>query len=119
MNETIPILPNPVTLPSTREAVLRVLARVASPEQYPHSHKKIAEWCDRFWCSYLDVDAPDDIDPLLPILTSVETQWDLYLANTYSISELRSHSFDLAPFSRWTLRDKPCRAGQLYVMHSL
>ncbi|GHU14950.1 hypothetical protein AGMMS50225_27800 [Betaproteobacteria bacterium] len=31
---------------------------------------------------------------MLPILTDVETQWDLYLANTYQIEELRSRSFE-------------------------
>jgi hypothetical protein len=31
---------------------------------------------------------------LLPVLTDVEAQWDLYLANTYPIDELRSRSFD-------------------------
>lgn len=94
MNGTVPILPNPVTLPFTREAVLRVLAWAANPEQSPHSHKQIAEWCYRFWSSYLDVDPPEDIEPLLPILMSVDTQWDLYLVNTYSLTELRSRSFE-------------------------
>lgn len=60
----------------------------------PYSHKQIAEWCDQFWCLYLDEDAPPDIEPLLPILTSVETQWDLYLANTYSLDELRARTFE-------------------------
>jgi hypothetical protein len=42
----------------------------------------------------LDVDAEPPIEKLLPVLTDVETQWDLYLANTYSIEELRTRSFD-------------------------
>lgn len=66
----------------------------ATPESSPYSHKAIAEWCDRFWCQYLDVDAEPEIESILPILTDVETQWDLYLANTYSIEELRSRDLE-------------------------
>ena len=85
---------SPVTLPFTPEAVIQVLEWGAHPERSPHSHKQIAEWCDRFWCQYIDVDAPPEIERLLPVLTDVETQWDLYLANTYQIEELRSRSFE-------------------------
>ncbi|MBK7052358.1 MAG: hypothetical protein IPH54_17635 [Rhodoferax sp.] len=66
----------------------------ANPETSPYSHKQIAEWCDRFWCQYLDVDAGTEIETLLPVLTDVETQWDLYLANTYSIEELRNSDLE-------------------------
>lgn len=83
-----------VDLPYTREAFLQVLRWGALGEASPHSHKQIAQWCDRFWCQYLDDDAPADIEPLLPIMTNVETQWDLYLANTYSIEELCARSFE-------------------------
>jgi hypothetical protein len=89
-----PVKPEPVTLPFTHEAAIRVLEWGANPDQSPYSHKQIAEWCDRFWCAFLDVDAPTEIEKLLPVLTDVETQWDLYLANTYSIDELRTRSFD-------------------------
>lgn len=41
----------------------------------------------------MDVDAPADIEPLLPVLTDVETQWDLYLSNTYSLKELQTQTF--------------------------
>ena len=85
---------NPVTLPFTPESVLQVLDWGAHPGSSPHSHKQIALWCDRFWCQYLDVDAPPQIEKLLPILTDVETQWDLYLANTYSLEELRTNAFE-------------------------
>lgn len=87
-------LSNPIALPYTRESVILVLTFGAHPEARPYSHKQIAEWCDRFWCQYLDVDAEPAIDKLLPVLTDVETQWDLYLANTYSLEELPSRSFD-------------------------
>jgi len=86
--------PQPVTLPFTPEAVLQVLEWGARPETSPYSHKQIALWCDRFWCQYLDVDAPPAIERLLPILTDVETQWDLYLANTNSLQELQTSSFE-------------------------
>lgn len=60
----------------------------------PYSHKQIAEWCDRFWCTHLEDDAPAGVAPLLPVLADIECQWDLYLANNYSIEELRSQSFE-------------------------
>lgn len=60
----------------------------------PYSHKQIAEWCDKFWCQYLDIDAPVEVEAILPFLTDVETQWDLYLANTFAIDQLRSNSFE-------------------------
>jgi hypothetical protein len=84
----------PIELPFTRDSVIRVLTCGANPEASPYSHKQIAEWCDRFWRQYLDIDAEPAIEELLPVLTDVETQWDLYLATTYSIEELRSKSFD-------------------------
>ena len=83
-----------IPLPFTFDSVTQVLAWGASPDGSHYSHKKIAEWCDAFWCEYLEVDAPAEIERLLPILTDVETQWDLYLANSYSLEELRVLSFE-------------------------
>ena len=84
----------PVTLPFTPEAVLQVLTWGANPGSSPHSHKQIAIWCDSFWCRYLDADAAPEIERLLPILTDVETQWDLHLANNYSLEELQRNTFE-------------------------
>ena len=81
-------------MPFTRDAAIQMLKWGADPDESPYSHKQIAEWCDRFWCQYLDTDAPPDIEPLLPLLTDVETQWDLFLANTYTISELQAGDFE-------------------------
>jgi hypothetical protein len=87
-------LSEPIDLPFTRESALTVLRWGASPQGSPYSHKQIAEWCDRFWCQYLEIDAEPEIERLLPVLTDVETQWDLYLANTYSFEELKSRDFE-------------------------
>jgi len=82
-----------VEIPFTKEATIQMLKWGAMPESYPYSYKAIAEWCDRFWCQYLEVDAEPEIEKLLPSLTEAETQWDLYLTNIYSIYELRSGNF--------------------------
>jgi hypothetical protein len=85
---------DPIELEFTRENALSLLRLGLTPNESPFSHKQIAEWCDKFWCKYLDIDAPREIELLLPILTDVETQWDLYLANTYSVSELQKGDFE-------------------------
>jgi hypothetical protein len=84
----------PIPLPFTSESFARLLEYGAHPYASPYSHKQIAEWCDTFWCQYLDVDAPPEIEVILPILTDVEIQWDLYLANTFTLKKLRSDSFE-------------------------
>ena len=84
----------PAEMPFTRAAAIQMLRWGANPDSSPYTHKQIAEWCDRFWCQYLDVDAEPEIESLLPTLTDVETQWDLYLANTYSIIELQTRDFE-------------------------
>ncbi|MBQ0933678.1 hypothetical protein [Ideonella alba] len=87
-------LSHAIDLPFTRESLLALLEHGCKPESSPFTHKQIAEWCDRFWCKYLDVEAPADIAQLLPLLTDVETQWDLYLANTYDLKQLQTEDFD-------------------------
>ena len=83
-----------IPLPFLPESVIQVLSWGSAPESSPSSHKQIAEWSDRFWRQYLDVDAPTEIERLLPILTDVETQCDLFLANTFSLDELRRGSIE-------------------------
>ena len=86
--------PLKIELPFTPESVLQVLEWGVNPAIAPCSHKDIAEWCDRFWCQYIDIDGPPEIERLLSLLTTVETQWDLYLINTYSMVELRALDLD-------------------------
>jgi len=96
----------PINLEFTPENVVKVLTWGENPESSPYSHKQIAEWCERFWNKYCDEDAPEELELLMPVLASVETQWDLYLANTYTLKELQTQEFEnvVLPvewFSEW------------------
>lgn len=53
-----------------------------------------AEWCDRFWCLYMDIDAEPDIEELMPIFADVDKEWDIHLACKYSIDELHNNDFE-------------------------
>jgi hypothetical protein len=63
-----------IDLPFTTDAVVLVLSYGASQECSPYSQVQIAEWCDRFWCHYLDVIAAPAIEAVLPILAEVDEQ---------------------------------------------
>ncbi len=83
-----------IELEYSKANLLVLLSHGAEPDKSPYSHKQIAEWCEMFWNKYFDDDAPSEIEEIMPILAEVETQWDLYLANTFSIDELRNLSFE-------------------------
>ena len=59
-----------------------------------YSHQDIAHWCEKFWNKYCDIDAPEEVEKIMPVLADVETQWDLYLANSYSLKELQNKNFN-------------------------
>ena len=83
-----------IKLEFSKDNLLLLLSYGQKTNKSPYSHKQIAEWCESFWNKYSDIDAPPEIEKVMPILADVETQWDLYLANTYSSSELKKLDFD-------------------------
>ncbi|MCP3849326.1 MAG: hypothetical protein GY694_03665 [Gammaproteobacteria bacterium] len=78
----------------SKKNFLILLSYGENPDDSPYSHKQIAEWCEQFWNKYSDVDASNEIEKIMPVLADVETQWDLYLANTYSSTELQQLNFE-------------------------
>lgn len=80
-------------LPFTPESVVQVLRMGVLPDTSPYCHQDVAHWCERFWNHFSDVDATPEIERLLPVLADIECQWDLFLANTYSLSELQQLDF--------------------------
>ena len=87
-------LSEPINLDFTKENTVKLLLLGEKPDESPYCHKQIAEWCERFWNKYSDVDAPEEIEKLMPVLADIETQWDLYLANTYTLEELKKKNFE-------------------------
>lgn len=94
-------LSEPIELDFTKENAIKLLLFGQNPDTSAYSHKQIAEWCERFWNKYCDIDASEDIEVIMPILADVETQWDLYLANTFTLKELQTMDFENVnlPFS--------------------
>lgn len=84
----------PIDLEYSKQSLVTLLAYGSKPDESPYTHKQIAEWSEKFWNKYSDVDAPDDIERIMPMLAEIETQWDLYLANIYSIEEIRQGDFE-------------------------
>ena len=85
---------DPIELEFTHENLIKVLLMGKDPKSSLYCHKQIAEWCERFWNKYNDIDAPAEIENIMPVLADIETQWDLYLANTYSIEQLQTQNFE-------------------------
>ncbi|MBH0091271.1 MULTISPECIES: hypothetical protein [unclassified Pseudoalteromonas] len=84
----------PIELEYSRKNLLVLLSYGQKPDQSPYTHKQISEWCERFWNKYNDVDVSEEIEKVMPILADIETQWDLYLANTYPSSQLQQLDFE-------------------------
>jgi hypothetical protein len=82
-----------IDLPFEPESLRRVLKWGANPDQSDYTHQDIAHWCERFWNKYTDTGAPVESERLMPILADVETQWDLFLANSFTLQELQSLDF--------------------------
>jgi hypothetical protein len=66
-----------------------VLAWGANPDDSPYTHQEIAHWCSAF---SLDESLRDGLPALshaLDVAEDVDAQWELFLANTYSLAELQ------------------------------
>ncbi|WP_449286749.1 hypothetical protein [Marinobacter sp. PE14] len=83
-----------IDLEYSKQGLVTLLAYSSKPDESPYTHQQIAEWVERFWNRYSDVEAPEEIESIMPILADIETQWDLHLANTYSIEEIRQGDFE-------------------------
>ncbi|MDH0894472.1 MULTISPECIES: hypothetical protein [unclassified Pseudomonas] len=83
-----------VDIPFTREAAMQMLKWGASPAASPYSHSQIADWCYDFLRSFREAKVNAKVEKLLEILTDVDAQWELYLANTYSTEELQNREFE-------------------------
>ena len=86
-----------IDLPFTVESLRSVLSWGLSPNGGGYSHQDIAHWCDRFNTAFITDhwtrEEEVGISPFASIVEDVYLQWDLYLANTYTLEQLQSLRF--------------------------
>ena len=95
-----------IDLPFTIESLRKVLKWGLDTDNAPCTHQEIAHWCDRMHMKFFDTDEKPEFDNAVSIAADVDCQWDLYLANTYSLKELKRLDFSkiklpLEWFSDW------------------
>ena len=104
--------PAPIDLPLTITNLQTLLAAGASPKPL-YTHQQIKEWASRFWWEKREGSLAEHNDPSLKgaidLAQDVEMQWDMYLANTYSLQELQELDFSKVElpkgwFVDWLLR---------------
>ena len=82
-----------IPLPFTPDSLRQVLEWGEYPSKAAHTHQEIAQWCDRMHMQFLDTDNASYVDAAVRIAADVYCQWDLFLANTYRIDQLRELDF--------------------------
>jgi hypothetical protein len=69
-----------IKLPYTPNSLTQVLQWGLHPSRSGYTHQDIVEWCDNFYCDYIDNDAQPDIERLIPVLMEIREQWDSLVA---------------------------------------
>lgn len=82
-----------ISLPFTLESVRQILNWGVQPDAAPFTHQEIAHWCDQMHMEFLDTDADPMLDVAVHIAADVDCQWDLFLANSYTLDQLRELDF--------------------------
>ncbi len=82
-----------IDLPFTVESIKAVLTWAATPNVSPYTHQDIAHWCDRFHTAKFDIETDKTMDVATGVAADVDAQWDMYLANTYSLEALKVLDF--------------------------
>ena len=82
-----------IPLAFTSESLRQVLSWGVQSAESPYTHQEIAHWCDRLHMRFLDTDDTPDLEIAIRIAADVDCQWDLFLANTYTLEQLRQIDF--------------------------
>jgi hypothetical protein len=88
----------PINLPFTLANFRALLEEGASPDAR-YTHQQIKDWAQQFWWTQFQQvmnhggTVPEVIEAAADLGIEIETQWDLYLANAYTFSELKHLDF--------------------------
>lgn len=83
-------------LPFNVESLSKVLA-FGAVQDSPFTHQQLADWCLRFWWERKEgsLAGVEDgsLDLAAKVALDVDSQWDLYLSNEYTLSQLQTMDF--------------------------
>lgn len=82
-----------IPLPFTPQSLHQLLGWGEQTDAAPYTHQEIAHWCDRMHMQFLDTDDAPAMDAAIRIAADVNCQWDLFLANSYTLDQLRQLDF--------------------------
>lgn len=82
-----------IPLPFTQDSLQQILAWGEFPLTAPYTHQEIARWCDRMHMTYMDVDFGPELERAIRVVADVDCQWDLFLANTFTLQQLQDMDF--------------------------
>lgn len=83
-----------ISLPFTLDNLRALLAEGAHPDAH-YTHQQIKDWAEHFWQRHNlwsaepRADIPAEIVAAANLAQEIEMQWDMYLANTYTLPELQ------------------------------
>jgi len=86
-----------IDLPQTSDT-LRELLIEGQRTSSQYTHLQIVDWCYRICMRYINDDNPNELDKTIIIAEDVDAQWDLFLANTFSLKELQELDFSTGKF---------------------
>ncbi len=87
-----------ISLPFTLANLRALLAEGERPDAR-YTHQQIKAWADGFWWTQfepvvsLGADVPPEIEKAAELAQEIEMQWDMHLANTYTLLELQRVDF--------------------------
>ena len=87
-----------IDLPFTL-ANLRALLIEGARSDGRYTHQQVKTWADQFWWTqseqvmFQEGDVPAQIEAAADVAQEVEMQWDMYLANTYTLQQLQRLDF--------------------------
>jgi hypothetical protein len=107
-----------ISLPFTL-ANLRVLLAVGAQSDARYTHQQIKAWAGSFWWRYTDwradpdASVPKEMKAAADLAQEIEMQWDMYLANTYTLPELQHLDFSQVRLPNEWFADWLARLNQL------
>ena len=84
---------DPILLPYTTASLRSLLEIGRNPNATDYTHQQIARWCDLFVYHFFDDPAVRDRSVEIEVAEDVSAQWDLTIANTFTLEERRNLNY--------------------------